>query len=82
MGNLFRQEVLAARSDHGLGAINLATPLAFVWWALLAAALAAAIVLFMVFGHYTRRAQVSGQLVPTAGLLGVHSPTTGTVTRV
>lgn len=82
VGGLFREEVLQAQRSSALGAINLATPLAFVWWALLAAALAAAIVLFMVFGHYTQREQVSGQLVPTAGILGVHSPITGTTVKV
>ncbi|WHZ18939.1 MAG: putative Co/Zn/Cd efflux system membrane fusion protein [Rhodanobacteraceae bacterium] len=73
---------MQARRGRWLGAINLATPLAFVWWALLAAALAAAIVLFLIFGHYTRRATVSGQLQPSAGLLTLSAKTTGTVTRV
>jgi membrane fusion protein len=64
-----------------MGAINLATPLGFIWWALLAAALAAAIVLFLVFGHYTRRAEVTGQLMPSAGILALSAKTTGTVAR-
>ncbi|HEX7370952.1 MAG TPA: HlyD family efflux transporter periplasmic adaptor subunit [Rhodanobacteraceae bacterium] len=81
VGNLFRNEVLEAQRGQWLGAINLATPLSFVWWALLAAALAAAIILFLVFGHYTRRADVTGQLEPTAGLLTLSAQTTGTVTR-
>lgn len=79
---LFRSEVIEARRGQWLGAIHLATPLSLAWLALLAVALAAAIVLFMVFGQYTRRAQVSGQLVPSAGLLGVQSPAVGTVARV
>lgn len=81
MSSLFREEVLQAQRGQWLGAINLATPLAFLWWALLAVALAAAIVLFLVFGHYTRRAEVTGQLEPTAGLLTLSAQTTGTVTR-
>jgi membrane fusion protein len=64
-----------------MGAINLATPLAFVWWALLAASLATVIVLFLIFGHYTRRAEVTGQLEPSAGLLTLSAKTTGTVAR-
>ena len=56
MGDLFRGEVLQAQRGQWMGAINLATPLAFTWWALLAASLAAAILLFLIFGHYTRRA--------------------------
>ncbi|MGH8124783.1 MAG: HlyD family secretion protein [Rhodanobacteraceae bacterium] len=81
MGNLFRKEVLQAQRGHWLGAINLATPLSFVWWALLAAALGAAIVLFLVFGHYTRRAEVTGQLEPGAGVLTLSTKTTGIVTH-
>jgi membrane fusion protein len=81
MGNLFRGEVLQAQRGQWMGAINLATPLAFVWWALLAASLAAAIVLFLIFGHYTRRAEVTGQLQPSAGMLILSAQTTGTVTR-
>lgn len=79
---LFRNEVVRAQRSHWLGAIHLAIPLSFLWLTSLAAALAAAIVLFMVLGHYTRREAVSGRLVPSAGLLGVHSSTVGTVARV
>lgn len=81
MGDLFRCEVLEAKRGQGLGAINLATPLAFVWWALLAASLAVAMVLFLVFGHYTRRAEVAGQLQPSAGILTLPAQTTGIVSR-
>lgn len=81
MGDLFRKEVLQAQRSHWLGAINLATPLSFIWWALLAAALGAGIVLFLVFGHYTRRAEVTGQLEPSAGVLTLSARTTGIVTR-
>jgi membrane fusion protein len=81
VGGLFRTEVLQAQRGQRLGAINLATPLAFKWWAMLALALAAAIVVFLVFGHYTRRETVTGQLLPSAGLLTVASQTTGTVTH-
>ncbi|HJP99380.1 MAG TPA: HlyD family efflux transporter periplasmic adaptor subunit [Rhodanobacteraceae bacterium] len=81
MGDLFRKEMLRAQRGQWMGAINLATPLAFAWWALLAAALAAAIVLFLIFGQYTRRAEVTGQLEPSAGLLTLSAKTTGIVAR-
>ena len=81
MSKLFREEVLQAQRGQWLGAINLATPLAFLWWVLLAATLAAAITLFLIFGRYTRRAEVTGQLEPVAGLLTLSAQTTGTVTR-
>ena len=81
MGDLFRGEVLRAQRSQWMGAINLATPLAFMWWALLAASFAAAIVLFLIFGHYTRRTEVTGQLQPSAGMLILPAQTTGTVNR-
>lgn len=81
MGDLFRSEVLQVRRGHWMGAINLATPLAFVWWTLLAASLAAAIVLFPVFGPYTRCAEVTGQLQPSAGMLTLSAQTAGIISR-
>lgn len=81
MDGLFRTEALQAQRGQWLGAINLATPLSFRWWALLALALATAVVLFLVFGQYTRRETVTGQLQPGAGLLTLTARTTGTVTR-
>ena len=69
MNGLFRAEVLHEQHKQWLGTVNLATPLSFILWALLALALAAAIVLLLVFGHYTRRENVAGQLVPASGLL-------------
>lgn len=80
MGNLFREETLQAQRNQWLGAINLATPLSFLWWALLATTLAVAIMLFLFFGHYTRRAEVMGQLQPSTGMLTLPAKTTGTVT--
>lgn len=78
---LFRDEVVQARRGQWLGAINLATPISYRWWAMLALALAAAIVAFLIFGQYTRRETVSGQLLPTTGVSTLVSQTTGTVSR-
>lgn len=78
---LFRTEALQAQRGQWLGAINLATPLSFRWWALLASALAIAIVAFLIFGQYTRRETVAGQLLPSAGMLTLAAQTTGSVTR-
>lgn len=80
--DLFRQEVIKARRGDWLGSIHVATPLSRWIWTALGVTLAAAIVAFLVFGHYTQRASVNGQLVPTTGLLSVTSVATGTVTQV
>ena len=79
---LFRQEVIEAKRGEWLGPIIVATPLSR--WALttLALILAAAIMLFLLLGHYTRRETVTGQLVPNRGVLTVAAPGVGTVTRL
>ena len=79
---LFRREVIEARRGKWMGSIHVATPLSRWGLTVLAAALAATIVCFLVFGHYTRRSRVSGQLLPTTGLLVIDSHTTGSITRV
>lgn len=81
MNGLFRTEALQAQRGQWIGAINLATPLSFKWWALLALALAAAVIAFLIFGQYTRRETVTGQLLPSAGMLTLAAQTTGTITR-
>lgn len=80
--SLFRQQAIEARRGHWLGTIHLATPISRWVWTTLGVALAAAIVAFLVFGHYTKRARVTGQLVPSSGLLGVTTIAAGTVSRV
>lgn len=79
---LFRQEVIEARRVDWLGGIIVAAPLSR--WLLTACslALAAAILLFLIFGQYTRRESVTGQLVPSAGLLNVTAINAGTVAQV
>lgn len=76
---LFRREVLEARRTQWLGQISLVQPLRL--WVLTAVALfaAAAIVLYLVLGSYTRRSTVMGQLVPSQGLATVLAPAAGVV---
>ncbi len=79
---LFRQEVVDARSGEWLGSIIVAAPLSRWLLTALTLTLAAAVLLFLFFGHYTRRETVLGQLVPSAGLLNIAAPNAGTVARV
>ena len=44
-----------------------------------AALIGVAVVLFLFFGTYTRRATVTGQLLPSAGVIRVHTPQAGVV---
>lgn len=82
MQPLFRPEVLEAKRTSWLGEISLAQPIR-LWALTLFAALAAlAVALFLVFGTYTRRSSVTGQLVPTKGLATVLAPATGVVSQL
>ena len=68
---MFRQEALDAQHAGGLGEIVLIRPVSFSFLTLLAAAMALLVVGFFLFGSYTKRSTVSGQLVPASGQVKV-----------
>ncbi len=78
---MFRQEALDAQHAGGLGEIVLIRPVSFTFLTLLAAAMALLVVGFFLFGSYTKRSTVSGQLVPASGQVKVHAPQAGIVLR-
>lgn len=78
---LFRPEVLEAKRRSWLGGISLAQPLSLWLLAGFAVVAAMSIILFLVFGEYTRRSRVVGQLIPDLGLATVMAPVTGVVTQ-
>lgn len=81
-GQLFRREVLEARRQAWLGGISLAQPLRLWVLAMCAVLAALAIGAFLALGSYTRRAHVTGQLVPDLGLSTVVAPSDGIVERL
>lgn len=82
MSSLFRKEVLESRRNQWLGGISLAQPIR--GWILAGFAISAAflVLAFLFFGDYTRRSRVSGQLVPSAGLVTVMVPAVGVIERL
>ena len=82
MSSLFRKEVLESRRNQWLGEISLVQPLR--GWILAGFAISAALLVlaFLFFGDYTRRSRVSGQLVPSAGLITVMAPAVGVIERL
>ncbi|KHK60403.1 anibiotic ABC transporter [Burkholderia sp. A9] len=77
--SLFRQEALDATKHKLMGTVSLYSP---PWrWLMIgvATALTLTIVAFLVFGTYTKRERVEGQLLPARGLLSVAPPMMGTV---
>ncbi|KVX92936.1 anibiotic ABC transporter [Burkholderia ubonensis] len=81
---LFREEALDATKHKLMGTVSLYSP-PYRWLMIgVATALTLAVVAFLVFGTYTKRERVAGQLLPAKGLLTVAPPMMGTVvdTRV
>ena len=80
--SLFRQEALEANKQRLLGTTSIYTP---PWrWLVISVviALTLSIVALLIFGSYTKREQVTGQLAPTSGLLSVVPPVAGTVSQI
>jgi membrane fusion protein len=79
---LFRREALGSQRRAALGSIQINTPPAFWAVSLLAAAFVVAAGVYLYFGHYTRRATVSGMLVPATGLVTLNATDAGDVRAV
>lgn len=79
MSGFYRREVLEAKRGSWLGEISLSQPLK-LWVLACFAALAAALIIgFIVFGEYSRRSRVTGELVPDLGLSTVLAPAAGVI---
>jgi membrane fusion protein len=76
---LFRQAALAAQKNHWLGTILIIRPLSYGLLTLIAILFAAMVVAFMIWGTYTKRSAVVGQLMPETGLVKVYAPQFGIV---
>ncbi|MND45645.1 Colicin V secretion protein CvaA [compost metagenome] len=77
--SLFRPEAISARGINWLGEIVLIRPVSFSLLTFIAMLLATMVVVFFIYGSYTKRSTVAGQLVPSSGLIRVHSPQYGVV---
>jgi membrane fusion protein len=76
---LFREQALQHATARGFGDILLTRPPSFALLTGLFTSLVIAIVLFFSFFSYTRKAQVSGVLLPSAGVIRVVSSQSGLV---
>lgn len=79
---LFRTEAIQAADRKHDGEPMAACGLSFSLYALLALAMAGALLVFLCSAQYTRKARVHGFIEPSAGLVKVRSPATGTVARI
>jgi membrane fusion protein len=76
---LFRRAALDAQKPKSCGEILLVRPLSHRLLSLAALVCTLAIVALFTWGSYTKRSSVTGQLVPSAGLLRIYPPQTGIV---
>lgn len=79
MRPLFRHEPVEEQLRSGLGSIHLIRPVSFTVLTGLALVVAVCVVAFLVLGAYTRKARVSGYLVPDRGVIRLVSPQPATV---
>ena len=79
---LFRDEVLVARQSHYLGTIRIGRNPSFLAVAATAILLAAALLAYAVCGETTRKARLTGLLVPTEGTLTLSAPQSGTLLEI
>lgn len=77
MSGLFRKAAIDAQRDAWLGSPRLIQPVSVQLATVIGFTVLALILLFLIFGEYTRRVRVHGAVVPSAGVLHVFTPQTG-----
>ncbi|WP_241107120.1 HlyD family efflux transporter periplasmic adaptor subunit [Pseudomonas sp. MPFS] len=76
---LFRSAATEAQRVKWLGEIVLIRPMSFFFLTLFALLMLGVVGGFFIWGSYTKRSTVSGQLVPAGGQIKVRTPQTGVV---
>jgi membrane fusion protein len=76
---LFRQEALDHKRDTWLGDILLIRPTSFAWLVGFFLVAAVAALGYFIWGEYTKKARVSGYLVPEQGLIKLYAQQSGPV---
>ena len=79
MGKLFRPEALEYRERDWLGSIQLIRPVSLAVLTGLVIAVAVAVASYLALGEYTRKARVTGYLVPDRGVIRLVAPQSATV---
>lgn len=81
MVSLFRPEVIEGRQQAWLGSIQLVRPVPLALLTLFVFVAAVLVGVFLVEGRYTRKAHVTGYLVPDRGVLRLVPPQAGRVAQ-
>lgn len=80
--SLFRPEALAAQQTSALGRILLFTPRISTFLVAFICLVTVLLILFVIFGSYTKKATVYGELVPVQGVIKVYPPQSGRVESI
>jgi membrane fusion protein len=76
---LFRIEALEAKQVRLLGEIVLIRPVSFAVFTLFSTLLASLVVIFFIWGSYTKRTTVLGQLISSSGQIKIFAPQHGRI---
>jgi membrane fusion protein len=79
---LFRPEVVTERQTQWLGTVLLTTPISHTVLTASAVLVAAAVLGFLFFADYARKARINGWVVPEQGLVRLFSPQPGVVVKL
>src|SRR3954463_8802977 len=79
---LFRSEVLAERQTPLLGKVLLEPRASQSLLVGISVALGLAVLAFLMFGSYARKARLSGVLIPVHGVARIVAPQSGVVTEI
>lgn len=78
---LFREEVLKEKTNKWVGEIVIIRPLSFTFYSVFSLILILIIVIFFMYGSYTKKTSVQGQLIPNSGLVKVYSIDAGIILK-
>src|SRR5262245_49268497 len=78
---LFREAAVEAQRVSWHGDIVMSQPMTYKVLAIIAAAMGCSLVAFAVFGSYTKRTTVIGQVMPSSGLVKLFAQQPGVVTE-
>lgn len=79
--NLFRREAIDAKQTRWTGNIVLSRPFSFTFLTICASCTALLIAAFAIWGSYTKRSTVQGQLIPQSGLIQIYATQQGTIVK-
>lgn len=81
-GSLFRKEAIDAKSRSYFGKVTLVSPVSHSVTSSLLLLIGVAIILFLVFGSYSRKETVAGYVTTTEGNVKVYPQSSGTIQAV